>query len=61
VRGLDADMLARATPNPQEYAKLASFARSKEQASAFAKSGHLVSREVAELNAAGKTVSGDAQ
>jgi hypothetical protein len=46
VRGLDADMLKAATPNPAEYAKLASYARSKEQAGAFARAGNLKSREV---------------
>lgn len=49
VRGLDADMLKAATPNAAEYAKLASYARSKEQASAFARAGNLKSREVSLL------------
>jgi hypothetical protein len=61
VRGLDADMLARATPNAQGYATLASYARSKDQANAFAKAGRLASREVAELGTPAKTASGAAK
>jgi hypothetical protein len=61
VRGLDADMLARATPNAQEFATLTKYARSKAQADAFAKSGRLASRDVAELAAPAKTAAGDAK
>ncbi|MEP7061030.1 MAG: SH3 domain-containing protein [Betaproteobacteria bacterium] len=61
VRGLDADMLARASPNAQAYATLASYARNKEQANAFAKAGRLASREVAELGTSAKTASGAAK
>jgi hypothetical protein len=49
VRGLDADMLEKATPDAAEYAKLVTYARSKEQASAFAKAGRLATRDVAEI------------
>lgn len=51
VRGLDADMLEKATPDAAEYAKLVTYARSKEQASAFAKAGRLATRDVAEIGA----------
>lgn len=61
VRGLDADMLAQATPNPQEFAKMTRYARSKEQAGAFAKSGKLQSREVADLGGTAKAASGGAK
>ena len=61
VRGLDADMLARATPNAQEYAKLAGYARTRAQADAFAKSGRLRARDVSELGSASKSASGGAQ
>jgi len=46
VRGLDEDMLRRATPNAAEFNKLASYASSKEQAQAFAKAGNLQARTV---------------
>lgn len=49
VRGLDADTLAHASPNPQEFAKLVSFQATKEQARAFAAVGRLSPREVALL------------
>lgn len=55
VRGLDADMLAQATPNAQEFALLTRYARSAAQAKAFARVGHLHTREVAELPAAPAT------
>ncbi|MEO8848847.1 MAG: hypothetical protein ABI440_09505 [Casimicrobiaceae bacterium] len=55
VRGLDADMLERATPNAQEFSKMTSYARSKAEADAFARSGRLRSREVSELGATAKT------
>jgi hypothetical protein len=60
VRGLDADMLEKASPNAAEYAKLVTYARSKEQASAFAKAGRLATRDVAEIGAA-KTAQGGSQ
>ena len=46
VRGLDGDTLAKATPNPQEFAKLVTFQASKEQAQTFASAGNLTPREV---------------
>jgi hypothetical protein len=46
VRGLDGDTLAKATPNPQEFAKLVTFQASKEQAQTFAAAGNLTPREV---------------
>jgi hypothetical protein len=49
VRGLDAEMLEHATPNAAEFTRLAGYARTKEQAQAFAKAGHLASRNVAEI------------
>jgi hypothetical protein len=61
VRGLDADMLARANPDAQAYTTLAGYARSKQQANAFAKAGRLASREVAELGAPAKNASGAAK
>jgi hypothetical protein len=60
VRGLDADMLEKASPNPAEYAKLVTWARSKEQATAFAKAGRLATRDVAEIGGA-KTAQGGSQ
>ncbi len=54
VRGLDADMLAKATPNAQAFAKLESYARSKDQATAFARAGKLATRDVAFVDADGK-------
>ncbi|HXU50922.1 MAG TPA: SH3 domain-containing protein [Casimicrobiaceae bacterium] len=60
VRGLDADMLEKASPNAAEYATLVTYARSKEQASAFAKTGKLATREVAEIGGA-KTAQGGSQ
>ncbi len=49
VRGLDEDTLAKASPNPQEFAKLVSFQSSKEKAQAFAAAGKLSPREVEPL------------
>jgi hypothetical protein len=46
VRGLDGDTLAKATPNPQEFAKLVTFQASKEQAQTFAAAANLTPREV---------------
>lgn len=61
VRGLDAEMLAQAAPNAQEFAKMTRYARSKEQAAAFARAGKLQSREVADLGGTAKSVSGGAK
>lgn len=60
VRGLDADMLEKASPSAAEYAKLVTYARSKEQASAFARAGKLATRDVAEIGGA-KTAQGGSQ
>ncbi len=49
VRGLDAEMLTKATPNAQEFTVLIGFATTKEQAQAFAKTGKLESRVVEPL------------
>jgi len=49
VRGLDEQTLARASPNPQEFAKLVGFQATKEQAQAFAAAGKLAPKEVALL------------
>jgi hypothetical protein len=46
VRGLDGETLAKATPNPQEFAKLVAFQATKEQAQTFAAAGRLSPREV---------------
>ena len=46
VRGLDGETLARATPNPQEFAKLVSLQATKERAQVFAVAGKLSPREV---------------
>jgi len=53
VRGLDADMLSKAVPNPQEFATLESYASTKEQAQTFAKAGRLDTRQVETLVAGG--------
>lgn len=49
VRGLDADTLANASPNPKEFTKLVSFQTTKEQAQAFAAAGKLSPRQVEPL------------
>lgn len=46
VRGLDAEMLVKATPNPQEFSKLVSYAATKAQAQVFAAAGNLEPRNV---------------
>jgi hypothetical protein len=46
VRGLDADMLSKAVPNPQEYAALVGYTSTKEQSQSFAKAGKLAPRTV---------------
>jgi hypothetical protein len=61
VRGLDADMLEKASPNPKEFDKLLTFMRNKEQATAFAHAGKLLTREVAVLNPADVTPPGAAK
>jgi hypothetical protein len=53
VRGLDADILAKAVPNAQEYATFESYAATKEQAQTFARAGRLDSRQVDTLIATG--------
>ncbi len=52
VRGLDADMLEKAQPNPQQFAKLQTFAQTAAEATAFARAGNLKTRDVPPLNAA---------
>jgi hypothetical protein len=49
VRGLDAEMLTKATPNAQEFAVLVGYAATREQAQAFAKAGKLETRVVEPL------------
>lgn len=49
VRGLDADMLKAAQPNPAEFATFEKSAVSKADAQAFARAGNLQAREVAAL------------
>jgi hypothetical protein len=61
VRGLDADMLEKASPNPKEFNLLLTFMRNKEQATAFAHAGKLLPREVAVLNPADVTPPGAAK
>lgn len=46
VRGLDEETLARASPNPQEFAKLVSFRATKDQAQTFAAAGNLSPQKV---------------
>lgn len=46
VRGLDADMLSKAVPNPQEFAVLVGYASNKEKSTTFAKAGKLAPRTV---------------
>jgi hypothetical protein len=43
---LDAETLAKATPNPQEFNLLVTYSSTKEQAQAFAKAGKLAARKV---------------
>jgi len=52
VRGLDADMLEKAVPNPQQFQKLVSYMRNREEATAFGRAGNLKARDVAVLNPA---------
>ena len=53
VRGLDADMLRKAVPSPQEFTTLETFASTKEQARTFASAGKLEARTLEPLKAAG--------
>jgi hypothetical protein len=46
VRGFDEQTLLKATPNPEEFKKLETFASTKEQAQVFAKAGRLEPRTV---------------
>jgi hypothetical protein len=46
VRGLDADQLANARPNPAEFKKLERFSAGKDAAAAFAERGHLRAQQV---------------
>jgi hypothetical protein len=46
VRGFDEQTLLKATPNPEEFKKLETFAATKEQAQVFAKAGRLEPRAV---------------
>jgi hypothetical protein len=52
VRGLDAEMLKNAQPNPQQVTTLAGYASTPDQAQAFAKAGKLAPRTVELLKAA---------
>jgi hypothetical protein len=53
VRGLDADMLRKAVPNPQEFTTLESWASTRDQARTFASAGRLEARTLEPLKAAG--------
>ena len=53
VRGLDAEMLKKASPNPQQVATLDGYASTAEQAQGFAKAGKLAPRPVDLLPAEG--------
>ncbi|MFO1281544.1 MAG: hypothetical protein U1F51_03605 [Burkholderiales bacterium] len=46
VRGLDADMLKAAQPNPQELSVYEGYAANRDQAQAFARAGNLQARKV---------------
>lgn len=46
VRGLDADLLAKARPNPGELAKMSGYAVNKDAAAGFAAQGALRARRV---------------
>jgi len=48
VRGLDADMLAKARPNPEELRRMASYAATRDAAAAYAADAKLQSRRVEE-------------
>ena len=49
VRGLDADMLAKAKPNPAELEKLSGYAATPDAAAGFAAKGRLQARQVEEV------------
>lgn len=48
VRGLDADMLAKARPNPEELRRMGSYATGKSDAASYAASASLQSQRVEE-------------
>ena len=49
VRGLDAEMLAKARPNPAELAKMPQLAATQDAAAGFASKGGLQARQVEEV------------
>jgi hypothetical protein len=49
VRGLDAEMLAKARPNPAELAKMSGFAATPDAAAGFASKGRLQAQQVEEV------------
>jgi Bacterial SH3 domain len=49
VRGLDAEMLAKAKPNPAELAKMSGYAASPDAAAGFAAKGPLQAQQVEEV------------
>ena len=49
VRGLDAEMLAKAKPNPAELEKLSGYAATPDAAAGFAAKGRLQARQVEEV------------
>ncbi len=49
VRGLDAEMLAKAKPNPAELAKMSGYAATPDAAAGFAAKGRLQARQVEEV------------
>ena len=49
VRGLDADMLAKAKPNPAELEKMSGYAAAPEAAAGFAAKGRLQAQRVEEV------------
>ena len=49
VRGLDADMLAKAKPNPAELEKMSGYAATPDAAAGFAAKGRLQARQVEEV------------
>lgn len=61
VRGLDEDMLRRASPNAQEVNTLAGYATSKGDAQAFARAGRLEPRAIDSLTAAPPAAIGGAK
>jgi hypothetical protein len=49
VRGLDADMLAKAKPNPAELEKMSGYAATPDAAAGFAAKGRLQAQQVEEV------------